>query len=106
MLKDYPSQEAAGRHGYVVVRAMDTMNLHPEDGPGPKVDHANYVIIRDCPLCNKESRVIVPAQGLWNWEHGEFVQRAFPELSAGEREQVMTGMHEDCFDDAFKDEED
>ena len=91
-LKDYPSQENAGRHGYVV-------HSIPED-------MGHYTLIRDCPFCGKESRVVVPAQGLWDWEHGAFVQIAFPTLNADEREQVMTGTHGPCWDAAIPEEDD
>ena len=89
-VKDYPSQEAAGRHGYVVHsrRDLDT-----------------YLLIRDCPFCGQETRTIVPSQELWDWEHGAFAQVAFPTLTADEREQVMTGTHGECWDKYMKDPE-
>lgn len=64
-----------------------------------------YTIHRRCPFCAELSHVTVPAQGLWDWEHGEFVQRAFPTLTATEREQVMTGTHGECWDKFMKDPE-
>ena len=33
-----------------------------------------------------------------------FVQHAFPSLSAGVRETILTGTHEACWDRAFSDE--
>lgn len=57
-----------------------------------------YTIHRRCPFCGELSHVTVPGPGLWAWEHGEFVQRAFPTLSASEREQVLTGSHGTCWD--------
>jgi hypothetical protein len=33
-----------------------------------------------------------------------FVQNALPELTPGQREQLMNGSHEACFDAAFPDE--
>jgi hypothetical protein len=32
---------------------------------------------------------------------GEYIQDAFPTLSAGEREQLMTGIHSECWDKEF-----
>jgi len=87
-INDYPPQP--NRPGYVVIRTEQ-----PD----------RYKILRTCRLCGKPSSVEVPAQGLWDWEHGAFIQKAFPELSAGEREQVTTGTHEACFDRAFRDED-
>lgn len=84
-------QPQFGRVGYVVLRSED---------------RGSYTILRKCPLCGKPSEVEVPAQGLWEWEHGAFVQKAFPDLTPGQREQVMNGAHEDCFDQAFREDED
>lgn len=88
-----------GRHGYVVLPA--TMEAIDEETGFPMRDHENYVIVRTCPFCQKGSRVKVPGSGLWKWEHGEFVQNAFPDLDADQREQVMTGTHPDCWDAAL-----
>lgn len=79
------------RPGYVILRT---------DDPGV------YRMLRKCPLCGQDSDVEVPAQGLWDWEHGAFVQKAFPGLTADERETVMNGAHAKCFEDAFREPED
>jgi len=84
-----PKQE--GRHGYVVVGHYDPNK---------------YILARLCPFCGKGSQVTIPSQGLWDWEHGKFVQDAMPDLTPAEREIVMTGTHQKCFDDAFADDED
>jgi len=89
-VKDYPSQEAYGRHGYVVLNAADA---------------GFYIIVKDCPFCGLEARTVVPGQGLWDWEHGAFVQTAFPMLDADEREQVMSGTHGECWDAAFPEDD-
>ena len=78
------------RPGYVIVRTED---------PGV------YRMLRVCPLCGKDSDVEVPAQGLWDWEHGAFVQVAFPGLTPGEREVILNGSHEECFAKAFAEED-
>jgi hypothetical protein len=90
-VRDYPVQP--NRFGYVVVN---------DDNAGP--DH--YLLIRDCPFCKEEARVMVPAQGLWDWEHGALIQRAMPDLTSDEREMVMTGTHKACWDEFMKDDED
>jgi len=66
---------------------------------------SEYLIVRDCPFCDEASVVKVPAQGLWDWEHGKFAQAAFPNLTATEREQVMTGTHGECWDRYMKEPE-
>jgi hypothetical protein len=97
-LSDFPDQ---GRPGYVVVNPSMV-----EDMELPiALRHDEYLIVRDCPFCGQGATTIVPAQGLWAWEHGTFAQFAFPDLTASEREQVMTGTHGGCWDKAFSDEE-
>lgn len=98
-LSDFPDQ---GRPGYVVVNASMV-----EDNDLPvMLDPNEYLIVRDCPFCGKGCVTVVPAQGLWDWEHGKFAQQAFPDLTATEREQVMTGTHGECWDRYMKDPED
>jgi hypothetical protein len=95
-VSDFPDQ---GRPGYVVVNASMV-----EDNDLPVVlDRDEYLIVRDCPFCDKGAVTVVPSQGLWDWEHGTFAQAAFPDLTAGEREQVMTGTHDACYDRFMKD---
>lgn len=88
-LEDFPAQP--NRPGYVILRTED---------PGV------YTMLRTCILCGNPSEVDVPAQGLWDWEHGTSVQKAFPGLSAAEREMVLNGSHDDCFNEAFKEDDD
>lgn len=33
------------------------------------------------------------------------IQRALPELTPGQREQLLSGSHEDCYDKAFPEED-
>jgi hypothetical protein len=40
------------------------------------------------------------------WENGMLVQEAFPNLSADDREFIMTGVISDEWDNAFKDVDD
>lgn len=101
-VKDYPAQ--AGRSGYVVQRAMDETKIDPVTGR-PVVDYQRYVVVRDCMFCGKESRITVPGQGLWAWEHGTFAQDAFPDLTPAEREMVMTGTHPECWDAMIPDDD-
>jgi hypothetical protein len=90
-----------GRPGYVVVNAsmVDDMNL------GYALNLDQYLVVRDCPFCGQGAVTVVPAQGLWDWEHGKFAQEAFPRLTPGEREQVMTGTHPECWDRYMKEPE-
>lgn len=40
------------------------------------------------------------------WEAGALIQDAFPHLTAGEREFIMTGITDEEWDDLFSDTED
>lgn len=37
------------------------------------------------------------------WEHGLHIQRAFPGLTPGQREEIKSGYHEECFDEDMSD---
>jgi hypothetical protein len=58
----------------------------------------------DCPGCHQVNEVagIDPERYMtWRSGRGPSVGGAFPELSAADREALMTGYHEKCFDDLF-----
>lgn len=93
---NYPDQPE--RVGYVALTpsaVRDRLALRADE----------YLLVRDCPRCGKESEVIVPAQGLWDWEHGKLAQDAFPVMPPYHRETIITGLHPACwqkdFDDVF-----
>ena len=64
-----------------------------------------YQFTTTCRLCRKDNSIVVPSQGLWDWEHGSHVQDAFPSLSSDEREVLVSGMHTDCWDTLFGDDD-
>ena len=49
-----------------------------------------------CPFCKSKSEVVIPIKGYNKWVGGVAVQNAFPELSADDRELLITGMCRDC----------
>ena len=56
-----------------------------------------------CPNCGKVSTFALPTEAVREWETGvKPVQVAFPQLSADQREQLLTGYHGDCFDQVAK----
>lgn len=68
-----------------------------------------YDIHRWCSICKKPSLVVnCSAKGVeaWSLGTGEYVQNAFPEKSADERETIMSGAHGKCFDEEFPEEDD
>lgn len=61
-----------------------------------------------CVICGKPSVVDgVPAEAWVRFDHGrgEYAQVAFPMLTLGERETLISGSHEACFDAMFPDED-
>jgi hypothetical protein len=48
---------------------------------------------------------MVSNHDLKRWEGGELIQDAMPYLSAGERELLISGICETCFDKIFGSEE-
>jgi hypothetical protein len=59
------------------------------------------IVTIDCPacvVCGEAARIAVPAEGLRLWHGGAFVQDAFPEMSADDRELLISGTHDKCWD--------
>lgn len=54
-------------------------------------------IDRYCPSCGEKHTVYVPADGYYKWVNKDmYVQDAFPNLSATEREQLLSGLCPRC----------
>ena len=58
-----------------------------------------------CPFCGNGHYLTVSRKGYNLWQNGALVQKAFPELSATERESIISGMCPDC-QKAFFEEDD
>lgn len=55
----------------------------------------NAMII--CPFCNSDYEVkIANEDGYFKWVTGELIQNALPELSATDRESLISGLCPDC----------
>ena len=57
-----------------------------------------------CPLCQNSRTIEVPEAGLQAWEQGALIQDAMPELSPSDREALMTGICDTCWDAQWGDE--
>lgn len=57
-----------------------------------------------CPRCQLEGVLWVPLEGLRNWDKGMKIQSAFPDLAAREREKLLTGYCDKCWDEDYKDD--
>lgn len=59
-----------------------------------------------CSVCGTRILVTVTTKQLTDWQNGELIQRVMPELSSGEREFLMSGTCDSCFNEMFKECED
>lgn len=59
-----------------------------------------------CPHCKNDTKIRVKGEDLFRFNQGTSIQQAFPYLTAGQRERLMSGICERCWDDLFKDEDD
>lgn len=60
------------------------------------------VVVR-CVFCRTAHQFIVPTPSYHRWQSGMLIQQAFPELSAGDRELLISGTCPTCFDAMFSD---
>ena len=64
-----------------------------------------------CVVCGSKTDLrdyLTPAQlkeGLYAYSYGKYVQTAFPTLSSGVRELLISQTCEPCFDSLFRDDE-
>lgn len=54
-----------------------------------------------CPFCRREHSVTVNTDAYNDWLNGDLIQRAMPELSATEREQLISQMCPNCLKSAY-----
>ena len=66
----------------------------------------DYYVTTVCPFCGKIADVAVNFVDYVAWQNGELAQRAFPYLSADEREMLITGICPHCWNSMFGGEED
>ena len=59
------------------------------------------ILINECPFCGKESGVTVTLKDWSNYISGMSAQVAFPNLSATEREQIISGICPQCQESVF-----
>lgn len=62
---------------------------------------------RPCPYCNKGGTVTVDAMGLSLWRDQDWpIQQALGEYRPDVREQLLSGFHSSCWDEAFAGDDD
>ena len=67
----------------------------------------NTEIITRCPICGKQHKVLVREEDweLYNSPDRPHVQNIFPYLSPAERELLITGIDDECFNKMFEGED-
>ena len=54
-----------------------------------------------CPCCGSTNNIDVEKKDYENYQNGTFCQTAFPYLTAGEREMIITGICDKCWKRIF-----
>ena len=54
-----------------------------------------------CPMCGKTATFTVSEEALNAYHNGALVQNAFPEMSADDRERLISGMCPACWKSIF-----
>jgi len=67
---------------------------------------ANITINNTCPFCRKTHSVEVDYHSYISWQNGTLIQRAMPELTPTEREQLISGICPKCQESIFGSDED
>lgn len=58
-----------------------------------------------CSCCHKRVTVTIPLEGYLLWRNGlRHIQDAMPQVPAGIRELLKSGICEECFDHMFKED--
>ena len=56
---------------------------------------------KTCMHCGNNGLLVLDSNQVLAYANGEAVQTAFPDLSVGLREQIITGTHPECWDEMF-----
>jgi hypothetical protein len=62
-------------------------------------------ITTTCPFCGKRHAFELDAEAVALWRAGVHIQHVFPEMSADDRETLVSGACGPCFDLVFADED-
>lgn len=65
-----------------------------------------YTFTGKCVVTGKIYSVTVPAQGLFRYHQGEYIQKAFPNVSAEDREFLMSGISPEGWNEQLDEDED
>lgn len=56
---------------------------------------------RRCPVCYKTGTIMVDENELFSYLRGNYVRDAFKSLSVPLREQIISGVHPECWEQTF-----
>lgn len=65
------------------------------------LDSENAVISSKCPMCSNIQKIEVKTRDVVEWNRGKHIQYAFPYLDASQREALISGYCEPCWDDLW-----
>jgi hypothetical protein len=51
-----------------------------------------------CLICKETAYITVPTDGYMQWLQGTLIQDAFPDMSVGDRETLISGIHPGCWE--------
>ncbi len=69
---------------------------------GKKVPRRTQIVLtQECIQCHLKGAVMVDSDQFDARENGAAIQDAYPNLTPGEREQLLTGIHGECYDEMF-----
>lgn len=70
-------------------------------------DGTTTVHTAECMVCFKTGELTLDTVAFNRYDlQDEFIQNAFPDMSAGDREQLLSGTHDACWNEIFPKEED
>lgn len=56
---------------------------------------------KTCTVCGEYEMWSLDKDSVLRWHEGENIQRVFPDMSAGDREILISGTHPACWDKLF-----
>lgn len=69
---------------------------------GEMVENTTYIVeTPKCFMCGDYGQVEVPMKGFLIRQLGGTIQEAYPDLDRAVREQMITGIHPDCWQKAY-----
>jgi hypothetical protein len=69
---------------------------------GEIVNNTTYIVETEpCFVCGESGQVEVPMKGFLMRQLGALIQEAYPDLDKALREQMMTGVHPECWKKTF-----